>query len=125
MPFVSINRLGAVSDIPSDHGSVVSLTADAAGDAIGASTATAAVGTGHPGGTSRFDALAPPQLVAAASAMVAIATWRLRSRARTRSDDEARPRVRVWRGSDASMVSRTGVAAACPPLGYSTALATP
>jgi hypothetical protein len=92
MPFYLMKRFGAVSDIPSDHGAVVSLTADTADDVVGASTVAVGGAGGHSGGTSRFDALAPPQLVAATSAMAAI-------------DDEARPRVRVWRGGAGSMVS--------------------
>src|SRR5260370_19611592 len=137
-------RLGAVSDIPSDQGCIVSLTADAAGDVVGASTAAVGSAGGHPGGTSRFDAPAPPQLVAVASAMAAIAKWRPRSPAlmrqvslptrrsparrsaarrqgssgwapRSRSEDEDRPRVRVWRGGAPPTAPYAGGAAARPP----------
>ena len=79
MPFSSTKRFGAVADIPSDHGSVVSLTADAAGDVVGASAVAVGGAGGHSGGTSRFDALAPPQLVADGEVDVVLPTTNSRA----------------------------------------------
>jgi hypothetical protein len=73
MPFFSTNRFGAVSDVPSDHGCIVSLIAAVACGVVRASWEGVGSAVGDPCVGSHLDARAPPQLVAAVSAKAAIA----------------------------------------------------
>jgi len=73
MPFFSTNRFGAVSDVPSDQGCIVSLIAAVAIDVVRASSGGVGSAAGDPCVGSHLDPRAPPRLVAAVSAKAAIA----------------------------------------------------